>query len=512
MSSDEDPDVRRSLPRDSRSSNSSPRENLPSSAPTLPPLRSLGTRRPATMLASNHSAASTRARPSERIAGISRVTSPWADAYEDALDLWDHWEDDLAVEQRTQDPRQPGMDANSQSSSTADGRQSQRLREDETPHLRAIVDFTQTASPLPELFPSLSAQQHEPPEENRQAKRRKLDSDRLSSNFQGFQYGKYGQIQPGHLKMELVSCDGGIYLDNTAKYAAENILKNDGSVYCTEGPRCNIVLRHQGATVFTLKELVIKAPRSNFDSPVQAGMVFVAMTSDHLLNRTAQYQIQYLPPSRHAERETPFPPILSIRHNEDGRTMTSAQMRARRSANMELGDEDNDDDVAQIPSEFNISPPPFQVITECSDDEADDRNVRLYGRAPNRIGSLPFESDLSEEDEGVDDFPASGIDYALRRRRDRSRIALAEAAEAVQIATQEAVRAVGGELLTPHARFHIERNKSKCTIRFNPPISGRFILLKMWNPRRNANANIDIQAVIAKGFAGPRFFPSIELQ
>lgn len=179
---------------------------------------------------------------------------------------------------------------------------------------------------------------------------------------------------------------------------------------------------------------------------------------------------------------------------------------------MGLDDEDNDVGIAQIPSEFDISPAPFQVTTECSDDEeSDGLNVRMNGRAPNRIGSLPFESD-SSDDEGPDDFSIGGTDYRSRRRRNRSSTALAEAAEAVQVATQEAVRAVGGELMTPNARFDIEPHKSKCTIRFDPPVSGRFILLKMWSPRRNSYANIDIQAVVAKGFAGPRFFPSVKLR
>lgn len=254
---------------------------------------------------------------------------------------------------------------------------------------------------------------------------------------------------------------------------------------------------------------------------VQAGMVFVSMTSDHLLHRTAQYQIQYSPArnsSRRMERELPADHIVSIRHNEDGSTMTRAQVRARRLYNIGLDDEDNDGGVAQIPSEFNVSPPPFQVTTECSDDEEDSLDMELNERAPNRIGPLPFESDSSDEDEeedddqGPDDFSISGTDYRSRRRRNRSSTTLAEAEEAMQIATQEAVRAVGGELMTPNARFYIEPHKSRCTIRFDPPISGRFILLKMWNPRRGAHANIDIRAIIAKGFAGPRFFPSVELR
>jgi hypothetical protein len=100
----------------------------------------------------------------------------------------------------------------------------------------------------------------------------------------------------------------------------------------------------------------------------------------------------------------------------------------------------------------------------------------------------------------------------LRRRETASNITLAEAAEASQIATQEAVRAVGGELMAPHARFFIERDKSKCTVKFDPPVSGRFILLKMWSPHHSASSNIDIQSVVAKGFAGPRFFPAVQMR
>lgn len=390
-----------------------------------------------------------------------------------------------------------------------------RLREDTNSQLRALAEFTNSPShPYSDLAFSSPPPPQDSTEESRRVKRRKLDSDRLSSGFQGFRYGKYGQVEPGQLTMELVSCDGGIYSDDSHKYAAENILKNDQTVYCTEGPRCNIILRHQGATVFTLKELVIKAPRSNFTSPVQEGMVFVSMTSDHLLTRTAQYQIQYSAtlPGRTERESQPLTPIVSIRHNEDGSTMTHAQIRARRLYNIGMEDEDNSVRIAQIPSEFNVSPPPFRVTTECSDDEGDDPTPGEDWPPHVGIGSLPFESESSDEEENSPDYSFREAFRRFRRRRNRPSNALAEALEAAQVATQEAVRAVGGELMVPHARFFIERNRSKCTIKFDPPVSGRFILLKMWSPRRDPNANIDIQAVVAKGFAGPRFFPSVELR
>lgn len=135
--------------------------------------------------------------------------------------------------------------------------------EEEDSNFRLLVDLQNQISPdypvqVPNFSPPLRPQ--EPSDaNNRRYKRRKLDSDRLGPSFQGFRYGKYGQVEPGPLRMEIVSCDGGMF-SNESSYSAENVLKDDLSVYCTKGNRCNIVLRHQGSTVFSVRELVIKAP------------------------------------------------------------------------------------------------------------------------------------------------------------------------------------------------------------------------------------------------------------
>lgn len=105
------------------------------------------------------------------------------------------------------------------------------------------------------------------PEEARRNKRRKVDASRDTDTFSAMRYGQHGQVEPTELCMEMVSCDGGMF-SNERSYAAENILKDDASVYCTKGSKCNIVLRHQGSTVFTLTEIVIKAPGSmNYSHP-----------------------------------------------------------------------------------------------------------------------------------------------------------------------------------------------------------------------------------------------------
>jgi hypothetical protein len=131
--------------------------------------------------------------------------------------------------------------------------------------LRALLEMThhpvippRMSSPLPRTLDFT--------DDNRRSKRRKLD-ERLIPDFKIFRYGKYGQVEPGHLRMEIVSCDGGIFSTQTS-FAAENILRDDETVYCTKSNRCNIVLRHQGGTNFTLQELVIQGPASmNYSHP-----------------------------------------------------------------------------------------------------------------------------------------------------------------------------------------------------------------------------------------------------
>jgi hypothetical protein len=146
----------------------------------------------------------------------------------------------------------------------ADLQQAGRRLEAASSSLRALLD-----DPVPEISSPPLEPNHYPEEAdyNRRAKRRKLDSDNLNPGFKGFSYGRYGQVEPGKLKMEIVSCDGGIFDHHSGNYAAENVLRSDDTVYCTKSNRCNLILQHHGATVFNLKELVIKAPHSGYTAP-----------------------------------------------------------------------------------------------------------------------------------------------------------------------------------------------------------------------------------------------------
>lgn len=109
-------------------------------------------------------------------------------------------------------------------------------------------------------------------EHQRHSKRRKLDTDRITSG-RGFRYGHRGSVVPGPLNMEIVSCDGGHFSSLNGDQAVirdywpENILRNDRSVYCTERSECSIILRHMGEATFCITKVVIKAPETGFTAP-----------------------------------------------------------------------------------------------------------------------------------------------------------------------------------------------------------------------------------------------------
>lgn len=73
-------------------------------------------------------------------------------------------------------------------------------------------------------------------------------------------------VERGELTMTIVSHDGGHGFD--PEYAATNILTDDSSAFCADHNRCYVILRHQGTTVFSLRELGIKAPPTvNYSNP-----------------------------------------------------------------------------------------------------------------------------------------------------------------------------------------------------------------------------------------------------
>ncbi|KAL4865460.1 hypothetical protein BDV12DRAFT_174565 [Aspergillus spectabilis] len=390
--------------------------------------------------------------------------------------------------------------------------------------------------------------EHDHEEDRLRVKRRKLDSDDNREGLQNFRYGQYGQVVPGTLKMVLASCDGGTYEPVCDSSGPENILRNDSSVYCTKSDRCNLILKHHGETPFCLKKLVIKAPKSGYDAPIQAGVVFVSMSADDLLARTAQYQIQYAGSRNHrAHRRSGLQP--SQEYLNSYRTPLQT---LERTAWMNFDcSSDSDTDVSQIPGASSSYTPDqaaeFRVTTEYderpegTEPEIIRGNLTLAQQAEvarlERGAVYPMEddflcSDTEDSDSDEDDNPET-IAYNSRRRELQRQVRamrrqyameqdelprrrhipntiqpIPPSAPSAPSAPRSGptIRPSNAGLMKPLAQFFIKRPKSSVSLVFDPPPSGRYILIKLWSPF-NAG-NIDIQSVIAHGFAGPRFFPA----
>ena len=101
----------------------------------------------------------------------------------------------------------------------------------------------------------------------RRYKRRRVDQSPHPPLRQAIKYGHYGQVEPAQLKLELVSCDGGEHMDPAhpaTSLGPENLLRHDKSVYCSERPYSNVILRHADHTPFCLEKLHVVGPEHGF--------------------------------------------------------------------------------------------------------------------------------------------------------------------------------------------------------------------------------------------------------
>ncbi|KAJ5169184.1 uncharacterized protein N7482_004778 [Penicillium canariense] len=384
------------------------------------------------------------------------------------------------------------------------------------PDLRGISTLNEPI-PTPSVMPQPASAQSGRDGRGR-LKRRKLESDDNREGLRGFNYGQYGQVVPGALKMEIASCDGGTFDPDGDSSFPENVLRNDQSVYCTKSDRCNLVLQHRGEAPFCLKKIVIKAPRTGFDSPIQEGMVFVSMTSDELLARTAQYQIQYSSTRRRRRNRR-----LGLQPSQEYLTAFRSPLQSLERTVLMGPDSHAASDEA---TERNANDPQteFRITTEYDEhsedslfmehEDDDAPSVAELERLQEEDDLLCSDSDDSaSDDEDLDDTTMSGVHRrrlelqrlgSMQRRRPASLVDPLPPPSSAPPGSHAPPPNV--EVLKPHARFFIEREKSMVSIKFDPPPSGRFILIKLWSPR--SDGNIDIQSVIAHGYAGPRFFPS----
>ncbi|KAF2490566.1 hypothetical protein BU16DRAFT_432512, partial [Lophium mytilinum] len=394
----------------------------------------------------------------------------------------------------------------------------------------------------------------------RRPKRRKLEHESEGLSFANPKYGHFGQVVPGRLRMEIVSCDGGQYTEesSSALYRPENVLKNDRSVYCTKSSRCNLLLKHQGETTFCLEKVVIKAPERGFTAPIQEGMIFVSMESDELLSGTAGYQIDYnnksglhssnSSASSQDEEEISLAESLTdpavwaasrlgraeaLDQERDYVEMQHQRLRWQRSrrrlhdelmheeprpptrhdspSNATINMADNCDwPVADSThSSAGVSaptPPPFTVTTESDGDSSEDEQPSAAVLRDRLHRDSQWRVDTDDEEDAAraafweprdGRFGSSGYLRATRRSTPS------------RIEPKDASPEADG-LIPPHARFFIAKHKNKITVKFDPPVSGKFVLLKLWSPQHNGN--IDIESVLFHGYSGPRYFPSCQMR
>jgi hypothetical protein len=165
----------------------------------------------------------------------------------------------------------------------------------------ATLEAYVSPSTLSPAHPSLSASNGG----DRQAvKRRKLEDGTYEEEHRTFSYGDSGQVFPGQLRLDLISCDGGEYSDphTPVNSYPQSVLRDDTTVYCTKSNQCNLLFKHVGGMPFTLTKIVVKAPRSGYDAPIQEGLVFIAMEDDNLLDRTSHHDMRWSPRPRRYER------------------------------------------------------------------------------------------------------------------------------------------------------------------------------------------------------------------
>ncbi|MCJ1476900.1 hypothetical protein MMC13_005569 [Lambiella insularis] len=369
--------------------------------------------------------------------------------------------------------------------------------------------------PIPRILtPDILASEYSGEAEvnRRRAKRRRLESDNLAP---AIKYGYRGQVVPGPLQMNILSCDGGHISGLTAgkvirNYYWDNLLQNDRSVYCSETSQCNIIYRHSGETPFCLKKVVIKAPVAGFDSPVQEGMMFVSMRSDDLLARTSRYRLREtsppaLPSSHATTEENTFtstyrggvhmpldhggrgppsrrapPPsaqvVINLPQHSSGVT-SQPHLNSHAPGNATVQDPQHpifplidlgDDSTPPPRSASPTTAPVFNVEIsgdQPSGDEEEETSAGILADLHERYGREFAHVESSSDDDERDDGPT-------RRRIQSERTAPRKIEwNAADIpATDGSVLKSKVEQLQPHAKFFIDSEKRTVSIKFDPPV------------------------------------------
>lgn len=425
-------------------------------------------------------------------------------------------------------------------------------------------------------------------EQRFRAKRRKLDDGTFDDETRVISYGDEGRVTPGPLKMEIIRCDGGDYFESTAG-SAQLVLQDDKNVYSTKENKCNMLLKHIGGMPFSLTKVVIRAPSDGFDSPIQEGMIFVAMDDDQLLEKTAQYE-RYSPRSYRFHhlyrRPDSFRPSQEYFNSSRSPLRSIDRSRYLRDPQLpwsRFPENDPELETSLVPG-FDVSTfdpsepeesPSYTPRSPASWRDLDaEYSMRSYTdrHQPNVGGNdtRGAETDTSSESENeysppyrgrVNDYYELDNEFVQQRRylnqmrmahergdrdfyimhpsrRAQSDWLTMESSARRSAPTRTEARSnnnhphstapgngtsskapidpsthsplVASELLAPHARFSMAEAQTSIAINFDPPVAGRYILIKLW--ASCPGSNIDIQSIIPYGYGGPRFFPSIEIR
>lgn len=238
------------------------------------------------------------------------------------------------------------------------------------------------------------------------------------------------------------------------------------------------------------------------------------MTSDDLIARTAQYQVREAsppgtvspenlthsgrsttphatsrepidnrPPSRRtndaAVRTIPPPISNTTVYTNAHRDLSSSQLptpiHAQPFSHPDLSDE------SSLPPRTITPPTPlsFAITTDCSDHSSDEEEESSAATIADRLrrDHLPLPPSMdsssdSTEDGDLNRWATPRARTATRHRRDRRRAIPSRIEVAAPSAAEEARNGPDGrppvEVLAPHARFFIEREKSMISIKFEP--------------------------------------------
>lgn len=364
--------------------------------------------------------------------------------------------------------------------------------------------------------------------------------------------------------MEIISNDGGEHSDprNPGIFlGATNMLRLDKSVFCSERTSAGVVMRHADDTPFCLEKVYVVGPEHGFTAPVREGVVYVAMEISDLET--------YMDPPHHARRsvnnpvhEQPYNRYRGIQASPEQLTLSDAlrDPEIASAANRSISPFPRDDSENSSPEE------PYYGADYLGQTDpethCDIPSPPADSQPPHIERSIPFTLVSDEESGPEDTSPQEVLDYRLQRLRRMRRThdmddwdspgpptwsySRADGTVVHRGASRSERSEAGGPRSFPNnmleallararpvspptdpprmqrtktsqpaandpkvqaARFSIKKGKSRVTVKFDPPVSGRYLLLKLWAGK----SNVDVQSVIAKGYAGPRFFGAVEL-